>query len=100
MKPTAFLVNAARGGIVNETALLDALKTGKIAGAAIDVLSVEPPTNSNILIDAQLPNLIITPHVAWASKEARQRIIDQTTENIQAYKKHQPLRTIDPPNSD
>ena len=100
MKSTAFLINAARGGIVNEAALLKALEAGKIAGAAIDVLSVEPPENSNILIDAQLPNLIITPHVAWASKEARQRIIDQTTENIQAYKKNQPLRTIDPPSSD
>ena len=96
MKPSAFLINAARGGIVDESALLKALQTGQIAGAAIDVLNVEPPRDSNILIDAKLPNLIITPHVAWASTEARQRIIDQTTENIHSFKNNQPLREIHP----
>jgi len=85
MKPTAFLINAARGGIVNEQALLEALHSGSIAGAAMDVLTVEPPRHGNQLLDAKLPNLIVTPHIAWASTEARQRIVLQTVENIEAY---------------
>lgn len=94
MKPTSFLINCARGGIVNETALEDALHKEKIAGAAIDVLSVEPPRDTSPLLEAKLPNLIITPHIAWASKEARQRIIDQTVENIRAFKLGKPIRTV------
>jgi glycerate dehydrogenase len=94
MKPTAFLINCARGGIVDESALVEALETKKIAGAAVDVLSIEPPKDSNPLLEAKLPNLIITPHVAWASKEARQRIIDQTVENIRAFKAGRPIRTV------
>ena len=94
MKPTSFLINCARGGIVDERALLEALHTKKIAGAAIDVLSMEPPRDSNPLLEAKLPNLIITPHIAWASKEARQRIIDQTVENIQAFEAGTPLRIV------
>jgi glycerate dehydrogenase len=94
MKPTAFLINCARGGIVEESALVEALQTKKIAGAAVDVLSIEPPKDSNPLLEAKLPNLIITPHVAWASKEARQRIIDQTVENIRAFKAGRPLRAV------
>ncbi len=92
MKPTSFLINCARGGIVDEEALLEALQTKKIAGAAVDVLSVEPPRDSNPLLKAKLPNLIITPHIAWASREARQTIIDQTVENIRAFKAGKPLR--------
>lgn len=94
MKPTSFLINCARGGIVDEAALLQALQAKKIAGAAIDVLSVEPPKDTHPLLEAKLPNLIITPHIAWASREARQRIIDQTVENIRAFKAGQPLRTV------
>lgn len=94
MKPTSFLINCARGGIVDEAALLEALRTKKIAGAAIDVLSVEPPKDSHPLLEARLPNLIITPHIAWASREARQRIIDQTVENIRAFKAGRPIRTV------
>jgi glycerate dehydrogenase len=94
MKPTAFLINCARGGIVDESALLAALRTKKLAGAALDVLGVEPPRDGNPLLEAKLPNLIITPHVAWASREARQRIIDQTVENIRAFKAGKPLRTV------
>lgn len=94
MKPTAFLVNAARGGIVEEYALAEALSTGRLAGAAIDVLSVEPPKDGNPLLDTDLPNLIITPHIAWASSEARQRIIDQTVENITAWLSGNPVRVV------
>jgi glycerate dehydrogenase len=94
MKPTSFLINCARGGIVDEATLVEALRTKKIAGAAVDVLSVEPPKDSNPLLETKLPNLIITPHIAWASREARQRIIDQTTENIQAFKAGKPIRTV------
>jgi glycerate dehydrogenase len=94
MKPTSFLINCARGGIVDEIALVEALRTKKIAGAAVDVLSVEPPKDSNPLLEAKLPNLIITPHIAWASREARQRIIDQTVENILAFKAGKPIRTV------
>jgi glycerate dehydrogenase len=94
MKPTAFLINAARGGIVDETALAEALRSGKIAGAAVDVLSCEPPRQGNPLLDQHLGNLILTPHIAWASREARQRIIDQTTENIQAYRAGAPIRVV------
>lgn len=97
MKPTAFVINAARGGIVDEAALADALRSGKIGGAAVDVLSVEPPRDGNPLLDPNLPNLIVTPHIAWASREARQRIIDQTVENILAFKAGAPVRVVNIP---
>jgi len=82
MKGTALLVNTARGGIVNEHDLVLALNEKKIAGAATDVLSQEPPPNDNVLLTAQLDNLIITPHIAWASKEARHRLLSQLALNI------------------
>ncbi len=94
MKPTSFLINCARGGIVDEKALVEALQTNKIAGAAVDVLSIEPPRDSNPLLEAKLSNLIITPHIAWASRQARQKIIDQTVENIRAFKAGAPMRTV------
>ncbi|WP_415896047.1 D-2-hydroxyacid dehydrogenase [Neptuniibacter sp. PT34_22] len=85
MKNTAFLVNAARGGIVNEQDLVDALKSADIAGAATDVLNVEPPKDGNPLLDPSIPNLLVTPHIAWGTLEARTRIIQQTADNIQAF---------------
>ncbi|WP_415884280.1 D-2-hydroxyacid dehydrogenase [Neptuniibacter sp. QD34_54] len=85
MKSTAFLVNAARGGIVNEQDLVDALKSAEIAGAATDVLTVEPPKDGNPLLDPSIPNLLVTPHIAWGTLEARTRIIQQTADNIQAF---------------
>lgn len=94
MKPTSFLINCARGGIVDEVALVEALQKKEIAGAAVDVLSIEPPKASNPLLEVKLPNLVITPHIAWASKEARQRIIDQTVENIRAFKAGAPIRSL------
>ena len=94
MKPSAFLINCARGGIVNEQALADALVQGKIAGAATDVLTVEPPKEGNVLLDPHLPNLIITPHSAWGSVDARQRIVQQMVENAEAFKAGQPIRQV------
>ncbi|TCB57423.1 2-hydroxyacid dehydrogenase [Acinetobacter terrae] len=94
MKPTAFLINCARGGIVNEQALADALRQGKIAGAATDVLTVEPPKNGNVLLAADIPNLIVTPHSAWGSVDARQRIVQQMLDNVVAFKAGQPIRQV------
>ena len=94
MKPSAFLINCARGGIVNEQALADALVQGKIAGAATDVLTVEPPKEGNVLLDQHLPNLIVTPHSAWGSVDARQRIVQQMVESAEAFKAGQPIRQV------
>lgn len=94
MKPSAFLINCARGGIVNEAALADALRQGKIAGAATDVLTVEPPKDGNLLLADDIPNLIITPHSAWGSVDARQRIVQQMVENVEAFKAGQPIRQV------
>lgn len=85
MKNSAFLINCARGGVVNEAALKTALLDHQIAGAATDVLTVEPPKNGNILLDPTIPNLIITPHSAWGSVDARQRIVNQMLENVQGF---------------
>lgn len=94
MKKSAFLINCARGGIVNEQALADALRQGKIAGAATDVLSVEPPTQGNVLLAQDIPNLIITPHSAWGSVDARQRIVNQMLENVEAFKQGKVIRQV------
>lgn len=85
MKPTAVLINTARGGIVDEAALARALRGGVIAGAGVDVLTREPPVDDNPLLAPDVPNLIVTPHIAWASLEARQRLVDEVTGNIQAF---------------
>lgn len=85
LPPHALLINTARGGLVDETALADALREGRLAGAGIDVLTEEPPLNGNVLLDLDLPNLIITPHCAWASREARQRLVDMTADNIRQF---------------
>ncbi|MQK16868.1 glycerate dehydrogenase, partial [Escherichia coli] len=81
MKPGALLINTARGGLVNEQALADALRAGHLGGAALDVLSVEPPRDGNPLLAPDIPRLILTPHNAWGSREARQRIVRQLAEN-------------------
>ena len=94
MQPSSFLVNAARGGIIKEGDLATALKTGLIAGAATDVLTNEPPKEGNVLLDSTIPNLIITPHSAWGSVQARERILAQTAENILAFKAGQPIRLV------
>lgn len=85
MKPTALLVNTARGAIVDNAALADALRRGEIGGAALDVLDVEPPPVDHPLLAGDIPNLIVTPHTAWAGRQARQNAVDQTVANIQAF---------------
>lgn len=87
MKSSAFLINTARGGIVDEQALVNALLQNDIAGAGVDVLIDEPPVAGNPLLDLDLPNLIISPHIAWGSRAARQRLVDEIAENIEAWKK-------------
>lgn len=85
MKSSAHLINVARGGLVNEAALADALRSGKIAGAALDVLTQEPPLSENPLMDKTLPNLIITPHIGWATQEAQRRLLAEVAENVRAF---------------
>ncbi|MFH1538990.1 MAG: NAD(P)-dependent oxidoreductase, partial [bacterium] len=89
MKPTAFLINAARGGIVDEAALIKALREKRLAGAAADVLAEEPPSPGHPMVEAakELDNLIVTPHTAWAALEARQRLVDEVAENIAAFER-------------
>lgn len=94
MKKSASIINTARGGIIDEEALADALRKGVIAGAALDVLTVEPPKNGNVLLDPTIPNLIITPHVAWASKEAMQVLSDQLIDNIDAFVAGDPRNVV------
>lgn len=94
MPPGSFLVNAARGGIVNEADLAAALRRGHLSGAATDVLTQEPPKDGNILLDESIPNLIVTPHNAWGSRQARQTIIRQTIENIEAWQQGIALRRV------
>ncbi len=85
MQRSAILVNTSRGGLVDEAALAAALRAGTIAGAATDVLSAEPPRHGSPLLEDDLPNLIVTPHVAWASAQAMQRLADQVIDNIEAW---------------
>jgi glycerate dehydrogenase len=94
LKPGAFVVNTARGGLIDEQALADALRNGHLGGAATDVLSVEPPVNGNPLLAHDIPRLIVTPHNAWGSREARQRIVGQLTENAQGYFSAKALRVV------
>lgn len=85
MKPGALLINTARGGLVNEADLVAALKYGQLGGAGVDVLSEEPPVNGNPLLKTRLPNLIVTPHISWASRQAMERLAAQLVENIGAF---------------
>ena len=85
MKSSSILINTARGKLINEKSLHEALINGEIAGAGLDVLSEEPPINGNILLDERVPNLIVTPHTAWISKESRQRLVEQVAGNIKGF---------------
>jgi glycerate dehydrogenase len=86
MKSDALLINTARGALVDGAALAAALRAGRLAGAGIDVLPQEPPVNGDPLIDGSIPNLLVTPHIAWAAREARQRCIDEMAANIQDFR--------------
>ena len=94
MKSSAFFINTARGGLVVEQDLADALNGGKIAGAAVDVVSIEPIRQDNPLLKAK--NCIITPHIAWASLEARKRLMQATAENIRAFFAGTPTNVVNP----
>ncbi|MDU5726006.1 MAG: D-2-hydroxyacid dehydrogenase, partial [Neisseria sp.] len=85
MKPGAILINCGRGGLVDEAALVAALKYGQIGGAGFDVLTQEPSRDGNPLLKARLPNLIVTPHIAWASQEAANRLFDILLDNINRF---------------
>ena len=94
MRADALLINTARGGLVNEDALVQALRDKKIGGAGFDVLTEEPPRKGNPLLELVLPNLILTPHVAWASLEAMQALADQVIENIEAFVRGEPCNLV------
>jgi glycerate dehydrogenase len=94
MQPHALLINTARGGLVDESALVEALRSKKIAGAGFDVLTREPPRDGNPLLALDLPNFILTPHIAWASREAMQTLADQLIENIEAFESGSPRNLV------
>jgi glycerate dehydrogenase len=94
MKRDALLINTARGGLVDSDALVDALRSGEIAGAGIDVLPVEPPRAGHPLLAPDLPNLIVTPHIAWAAREARQRALNQVAQNVEFFLQGRALRRV------
>lgn len=91
MKPGAFLINTGRGPLVDELALAEALRSGHLGGAGLDVLAVEPPPADHPLLATDLPNLIVTPHTAWATREARRRLLDGVVANVKAHLSGQPV---------
>jgi glycerate dehydrogenase len=92
MKKSAFVINTSRGPVVNEADLAEALKAGVIAGAAVDVLSTEPPAADNPLLAAS--NVIITPHIAWATKAARERLMQTAADNVAAWMNGEPVNVV------
>jgi glycerate dehydrogenase len=94
MKPTALLINTARGGLVDETALINALDEGLIAGAGFDVLTVEPPKHGHPLLDVRRANFILTPHIAWASDGAMQFLAEQLIDNIELWVAGKPQHVV------
>jgi glycerate dehydrogenase len=87
MKHDAVLINTARGALVDAAALVAALHAGRLGGAGIDVLAQEPPVDGSPLLAGDIPNLIVTPHVAWAAREARQRCLDEMAANVEDFRR-------------
>jgi glycerate dehydrogenase len=94
MKLTALLINTARGGLVDEAALVAALREGRLGGAGVDVLSQEPPRQGNPLLDIHLPNLIMTPHIAWTSRQAQEILAEEVVKNIEAFAAGKPRNLV------
>ena len=94
MKPGALLINTARGGLVDEPALAEALRCGQLGGAGLDVLSSEPPPRDHVLLSGDIPNLLITPHNAWGTRECRQRLLDGVVSNIQHWLAGAPTNVV------
>jgi len=94
MKPSALLINTARGAVVDNVALAQALRNGEIGGAGIDVLDVEPPPPDHPLLANDIPNLIVTPHSAWAGRQARQNVVNETIANIRAFLAGEPRNRV------
>ncbi|SIT65950.1 glycerate dehydrogenase [Ectothiorhodosinus mongolicus] len=94
MRSDALLINTARGAIVDNAALAEALRAGEIGGAGIDVLESEPPPEDHPLLQSDIPNLIVTPHIAWAAREARQRMVDLLADNITAFAAGHPINEV------
>jgi glycerate dehydrogenase len=92
IKPTALLINTSRGGLIEDQALADALNSGRLAGAGLDVLAVEPPSADNPLLRAK--NCVITPHIAWATTAARQRLLNATIENVRSFLNGTPRNVV------
>jgi glycerate dehydrogenase len=95
MKPDAILINTARGALVDAAALAAALREERLGGAAIDVLEHEPPVNGNPLLEPGIPNLILTPHIAWAARESRQRCLDELAANVEAFLRGERRNRVD-----
>lgn len=94
MKRDSILINTARGGLIDDHALIDALQNGRLAGAGIDVLRNEPPRDGNPLLEVDLPNLIVTPHNAWASRQAMETLADQLIDNLEAFVSGSPQNLV------
>jgi glycerate dehydrogenase len=92
MKPSAFLINTSRGALINEEDLADALNNDRLAGAGLDVLSIEPPTSDNPLLKAK--NCLITPHIGWATFEARSRLMQVLVNNVKAFINGSPANEV------
>lgn len=93
-RKSACLINTARGGLVEEEDLAHALRNGRLRAAALDVLSAEPPPEDHPLVG--LPNCMITPHIAWSAKEARQKLLAITEDNVRAFLKGKPIHVVNP----
>jgi glycerate dehydrogenase len=94
MKPGSILINTARGGLLNDEALLEALKQGHLGGAGIDVLRNEPPREGNLLVETDYPNLLVTPHNAWASRQAMEALSKQLIANLEAFVRGEPQNLV------